>query len=299
MKVSAHSIPIYIVDEHNQALFFWFKAKYENLIKEPLDLFHVDAHNDLGRPETFRKSLYAPGGSTIDILEYYRTFVETELQNFNFIIPAVLAGLARNVYFIYPKWRHYKPSRRHMNVASVFGEGKILKHGIKPAKQMETRAHKALPDQTLYTFFMLDIDGIPRDKNVILDIDIDYFACRDSISNQFCYELAITPEQFQNRDGLLSDKTLEFARLSFDFLERNDGYYVKVTPKPEKEESHLPSQEEITAEIDALISTLQTKRIKPQVVTIARSSISGYCPVEYVEGIEKELTGKLERFLAA
>jgi hypothetical protein len=38
---------------------------------------------------------------------------------------------------------------------------------------------------------------------------------------------------------------------------------------------------------------MQSNRIKPQVITIARSNISGYCPVEYVEGIEKELIGKL------
>lgn len=39
---------------------------------------------------------------------------------------------------------------------------------------------------------MCDVDRMPKNRKVILDIDLDYFACRDSILNQMSYELEIT-----------------------------------------------------------------------------------------------------------
>jgi hypothetical protein len=299
MRRSNARVPLYVVDEHNEAFYCWHKAHAEGCLNEPLDLFHVDAHDDMGRPGTFRSSLYAPSDSPDGNAEYYRDFANTELHNGNFIIPAVLGGLVRNVYFIYPKWRKFKPGRKRFNVSSVFGEGKIMKYGMKAEENMEGRMHKALPDFTSYSYCMRDIDGIPRNRRVILDIDLDYFACRDSIQNQFRYELAITAEQYRNRDALLSDKTLAFAGLSFEFLERDGGYAVQVAPALGKDVAHLPAKDEVTAEIGALVDALRARKIRPVVVTIARSCISGYCPADYVSMIERELTRKLEPFLAA
>jgi hypothetical protein len=297
MKPSNRSIPLSIVDEHNQAFYYWFKARHDGFINKPLDLFHVDAHDDMGRPQTFRQSLFSSAEPQAEILEYYRRFVETELNIANFILPAVLAGLVRNIYFIYPSWRHFKPRRRHSNISSAFGEGRILKYGMRAAEGMAAGARKALPDLTSYTYFQRDIRSLPQNKQVILDIDLDYFACRDSVNNTFHYEMAITPDQFRHRDGFLADKSLRYSGLNFEFLEKTDGYYVRIGHRPEKEVAHLPPREEITAEIDALIASLQARHIRPQLVTITRSDLSGYCPAEFVESIQVELLRKLEQFI--
>ena len=94
------SVPIYVFDEHNDAFYFWHKAKHEGYINESIDLFHVDAHNDMGRVEKFKKSIYFPDNSKDGYLKYYENIAKNELDLGNFIMPAILNGLIKNVYFI-------------------------------------------------------------------------------------------------------------------------------------------------------------------------------------------------------
>ena len=129
-NLKRQSVPIYVFDEHNEAFYFWHKAKHDGYINESLDLFHVDAHNDMGRVEKFKKSIYFPDNSQDGYLKYYENIAKNELNLGNFIMPAVLNGLIKNVYFIYPLWRNYKPRRTKFNICSAFGEGRVLKYGF-------------------------------------------------------------------------------------------------------------------------------------------------------------------------
>ena len=95
----------------------------------------------------------------------------------------------------------------------------------------------------------------------------------------------------------MHERTLGFAGLDFNFLEKDDKFYVQIAHKKVTDATHLPVKEEIISEINTLMNTLKDKKIKPAVVTIARSCISGYCPNEYVEMIEAELNSKLTDFL--
>jgi hypothetical protein len=288
-------IPLYLFNEHNEAFYAWQRAKYAGYIQEPLDLLHIDAHNDMGFPKAFKKSLYySPQNPNNKYLEYFEDFAKSELSISNFILPAVLNGLVRTVYFIYPGWRKLKPVRRKMNIASAFGEGKILKRqmDLKRSPAPET-VSKALPDLKSFNYYAGEIKKIPKNRKAILDIDFDYFACRDSISNQINYELEVTNEQFLNKEKLLRDKSLQFSGLDFCFEERNEKYYVKISHRKVEDAAYLPSGEDIESEIDTLVSTLRDKRITPVVITLCRSSISGYCPKDYVEFIEDKLKKRL------
>jgi len=288
-------VPLYGFDEHNEAFYFWHKAKYESYLDRPLDLFHIDAHNDIVRPGLFKKSIYFPGYPQDDYLQYYKDFARNDLEIGNFILPAVLAGLVKNVYFIYPRWRRFKPIRKKLNISSAFGEGKVLKYGMDLKKSPDPKAaSKALPDLKYFDYRACGIEKIPKKRKVILDIDLDYFACRDSVSNRLSYELEITQEQFLDKKIFLNDKTLPFSGLDFTFQKKDKRYYCKITHKKVKDSSYLPAKEEIESEIDILVSTLQAKMIMPVVITICRSCISGYCPDDYHEFIERELKQKLK-----
>ena len=281
--------PIYIFDEHNEAFFFWRLARRDGFLDAPLDLLHVDAHADMGQPSSFAKSLYAPDGSRGDV-EYYREFARTELDIGAFILPAILSGLIRNVYFAFPAWRNYTAQRRRANVYSVFGEGKIVRHNLKIGKTSNPRGlRKAFPDLTGFNYVRLPLDRIPRNRKVLLDIDLDFFACRDSILNQFAYKLEITADQFRAREAFLQDRTLPFSEITFDFTEENGRLFVRVSRRKGEEISHLPPKGAIIAEIERLVNTLVAKKIKPAVVTVCRSCFSGHTPPEYAGFIEAEL----------
>lgn len=172
--------PVYVFDEHNEAYYYWHKAKYEGYINEPLDLFHIDAHSDMMQIENIQTSIYFPNDSQVGYLEYYENLAKNEFNIGNFIMPAILNGLVKNVYFIFPKWRMYKAKRKKYNISSMCGAGKVFKHCLPINKETNPRLFQALPDFKHYNYSFLPIDRVPKARKVILDIDLDYFACRDS-----------------------------------------------------------------------------------------------------------------------
>ncbi len=157
----------------------------------------------------------------------------------------------------------------------------------------------AYPDFTRFNYTTLPLEKVPGNRQVILDIDFDFFACRDSIQNHIGYQLEVTQDQFAAREALLRDPTLRFSGMAFDFTEKDGRRFVQVSPKRGKDVSHLPSKPEIVAEIGTLVSTLAAKKVRPGVVTLCRSCVSGYCPREFAEMIEAELKPQLKRLLEA
>jgi hypothetical protein len=288
------AVPHYICDEHNGAFYFWHKARHEGLLEEPLDLFHLDAHSDMSSPSLVRKSLYYPIGGKDTYLEYYDDFAETELDINNFIVPAILNGIIRNVYFIYPPWRKLTPSRRTLNISSAFGEGKLLKYNVTREKGADPGIlHQALPDLKHFRYHAMDIERLPAKRKVILDIDLDYFACMDSRPPVIGYELEITREEFINKTMNLGKKSFMFSLLETSFKERDNKYYAEIGPRKVNELSYMPSYDEIESEIEKVISALAKKKTIPVLITMCRSCHSGYCPKEYYQFIELALVRRL------
>ncbi|MBN1998789.1 UPF0489 family protein, partial [candidate division KSB1 bacterium] len=271
-------IPVFCFDEHHEAYYYWHRARLEAYITGPTDLIHVDAHHDMAKPADFSVSLYAGDAALASNPDFYRRFAASQLTIADFILPAVLSGVVRNVYFTYPKWRKFKPSRKRLTICSLFGEGKILKYGIKVKATDNPLLFKSVPDLTRFQYFTGTVQGLPQNRRIILDIDLDYFACRDSITNHLSFELEITRAQYNEKDLFLSNKTLPFSGLDIEFIERENRFFAQIKRKKMPEISHLPSKEEIEHEIDTLISVLTEKKIRPAVVTICRSCNSGYCP---------------------
>ena len=291
--------PVYVFDEHNEAYYYWHKAKYEGYINGPLDLFHIDAHSDMMKADGIQTSIYFPSDSQVGYLAYYKNLAKNEFNVGNFIIPAILNGLVRNVYYIFPKWKNYQAKRMKNNISSMLGEGKLFKHCLKINKDTDPRLFQALPDFKHYNYSLLPIDRVPKAKKVILDIDLDYFACSESNPSQTIFELEITKEQFLKKEKFLQDENLKSAGLEFRFIEKDERFYARIANKRggEESKSHLPSKPEIVSEIDKLITTLKARKIRPVVVTISRSCTSGFCPKDDAEFIESELLQRLPLFL--
>lgn len=295
---SKKNIPVYCFNEHNEAFYFWHRARVEGRFSRPLDLFHIDAHDDMARPRFFSESVYVRRHDDPGSPAFFKRFAANHLSISDFIFPAVLTGVVRNVYYIYPKWRKYKPVRKKFSVCSAFGEGKVLKYGIKIKKGDDPMISRAYPDLTSFYFMMGRAEKLPLNRRVLLDIDLDYFACRDSVTNHLHYELEVTRKQFIRKDLFIKDKTLPFSGIVFTFFERNNRYFVRIERKKTPEVFHFPGEDEIEREINSLVGILMEKKVKPSVVTICRSCDSGFCPEEKARFIEPLLLEKIQPLIA-
>ncbi len=90
-KINWQWIPLYLFDNHNHALYFWYLAKHEWIISENNILYHIDEHADTRVPEKII--------SKEEIKDLQKVF---EYTNFwvnvgNYIIPAVQNGFVKKV----------------------------------------------------------------------------------------------------------------------------------------------------------------------------------------------------------
>ncbi len=287
-------IPAYLFNEHNEAYYCWHKARYAGYLDKSLDIFHVDAHSDMGAIKKLPDSIYCKEQNPEQCLARYHEIAYKGMSIANFIIPAVLNGLIRNIYFIYPDWRKFSRRRKKKNVATAFAEGKVFKHDLKIVESEQAKIQIAYPDLQKYTYITTDIDHIPGRRKVILDIDLDYFACTDSITNKMSYQLAITADQYRDRKKFVREnESLQYSGLEIGFKKRGQNHFATVGFENVEDQTHLPTEAEIRKEVDRLIGVLADKKVQPAVITICRSCISGYCPLEYYQMIEAYLLRQL------
>lgn len=90
-KISWKNKDIYLFDNHNHALYFWYLAKSEGIIGENNILYHVDEHADTRIPE---KIISKGDAENLEkIFEYTNFWVNVG----NYIIPAVENNLINEV----------------------------------------------------------------------------------------------------------------------------------------------------------------------------------------------------------
>lgn len=284
---------IYIMDEHNSAFYYWQKAKHQNFFSQPLDLFHIDAHYDLAVAGPLKRSLYIQKKQRGSFSRYYKNLTDKELGIDSFILPAILCNLVKNIYFVPPVWAGYPVGTLRGSVASLFGEGKTIKCQMGNKKNNDV-LKKIYPDKKNFFCSTVRFEKLPKKKRVILDIDLDYFACVETIQNHLSYELEITKQQFFSKKQFLQDKKTRNSNLSFVFVKREGKYFVQISHSKVKEKACLPSKQEIEKRINEIVQILVQHKIKPIVTTICTSGVSGYCPPGYGKYITPILINKLK-----
>ena len=153
--------PTVVVDDHNAAFVHW-----QNLDVEDAVLFHVDAHNDMNRG--------APNPGSANE-EYWR-----ELNIGNFILPAAYRGWIQSIYWLNP---HSTERRLQIFEIDSHHKGRIPKRHVRPA--LDLLGKKLVwKTNSLYLNPKNGWGHLHRDKGVkrpdaplILDIDLDAFAC--------------------------------------------------------------------------------------------------------------------------
>ncbi len=96
IKIDTKNIPLYLVDNHNHVLFFWYQAFYNGVLKEfGNNVLHIDEHADTRVPETFLQK------RDLETIFDYTNFV-TNVGNY--MIPAQKEGLVWEIFQIRDEW---------------------------------------------------------------------------------------------------------------------------------------------------------------------------------------------------
>jgi hypothetical protein len=280
-------IPLFVFEEHNEAFFAWHYAIANQMMTAKNNiLLHVDEHSDFKIPR-FNYPLSSVGNNLKNIYQ----FTYNELSIANFIIPAVYQGIFNQVYWIYQSFKANYPDSVY--VYSYDRQGKFLAtksdKSLKPVNLFD-------PDYHLTKYQALKIDEeFPQAKSVILDIDLDYFSCNHQYYN-FKGKLEVSSKQYYE---FIEDK-YHFLRSTLGSgitaQKRGDKYFLYFNNFEESKTSpnYLKvSESEIIHRISKFVSFLKFHQVKPQIIDICRSRLSGYTPENQWRFIEENLIQQL------
>ncbi|XP_056022127.1 UPF0489 protein C5orf22 homolog [Ostrea edulis] len=114
-KISSLPINVYIIEEHHEAIPYWFESSAGNLTeKKGLTLIHIDGHSDMGLPQYFRKFPYMRWPKNRKELDYYMQ------ANDQFILSAAMSGIFSKVVWVWPRWdqkNHESESREVVQIS--------------------------------------------------------------------------------------------------------------------------------------------------------------------------------------
>lgn len=281
-------IPTFIIEEHHEAFIVWNYAIQQGLIPPTGNaLFHVDEHSDMGTPR-LNRSIHELNGD----LDTIKDFTYKELNIASFIMPAIYINLFDQIHWI--RQKHRKPEIRHeeMYIRSYNQSGKRLISGkINTLKEITPD-----PDRKKFDYYLRTIEQIPDKKNVVLDIDLDYFSCSGNPNELEEIYIEITKKEFQ------SFKQNKYHRLNYvgigriEAVHKDKRYYYLINNYNEIYPSNSNVSEEIIIiRINRLIEKLKEKQIRPTLIVICHSCHSGYTPKNQVDFIQNNLINELKQ----
>lgn len=285
------TVPLIVFEEHNEAFFIWHYAIQQQIIPPSGNvLLHIDEHSDFGVPR-LNQSLRSLDGN----LQNIYNFTHQELTIENFIIPAAYQGLFKQIYWL--RQAQNRPIPPSICIYAQDPEAKVLM--VKSAKEMGTAA-LFNPKYKKVGFRALKVnEQFPAEQTVVLDIDLDYFSCNHQYYN-FKGKIEITPAQYET---FLADR-YQFLRLTLgsgiQAVQEEDKYYLQFNEYSEPDNETLPNQlkvssAEIKRRITQVIDFLKQHQVKPQLIDICRSRISGFTPADQWQLIETNLIEQLKQ----
>lgn len=278
-------IPVYCMEEHHEAFYYWGLAAEKGDINSKGNiLFHVDHHDDLecgGYRRDFTKTF-------IDIEERKR-FTYEELGIADFIVPAIYEGMFSKMYNMKSVMRkEFREQERYVKRigtnALTMGEYVPFLHGTYRKEKKE--------EYQFFTYSEGSLSPTGELHNVVLDIDLDYFCWDDSLKTVPTKQIEITSEAYEE---YMKNPYHPFRILPRRLIKarEQDGHYFLIYEEPEVYEKEV-DVEKITKRIERFMLWLREVEMSPKIITICRSAKSGYLPTPYAELVEKLVKNGLE-----
>lgn len=177
-------IPIYVVEEHNDALQFIYSAiGGKKLPLEGTTLLHLDAHPDMLIDRKLKGSEARSGRDLLPLLQ-----IE------NWIVPAVAAGHIDRVVWLRPPWaKQFSDGTRTFNVGDDTRTGYLRVDSKEPYYLSDALYSTTLTNKRSLTFTVAElvnsllvkcnqnnIKQLAKNINIsqpyVLDIDLDFFS---------------------------------------------------------------------------------------------------------------------------
>ena len=279
-------IPVFRMEEHGEAYAVWHRAVDEGLMGSGGNLLlHVDHHDDL-ECGPYRHDFSEPTKNAEEAL----SLVREVLGIADFIVPALWEGVFdRMINFkrIFPGGR---PARTKV-VQLRRGCDLVFRDYI---PLVDSAAEEGTLRLIRYEELSLTKPE-PIEQPVVLDIDLDYFCWDDSLSTGRDPRLEITREAFEAFQSDPRHPLRIHARRMVYVEQAGERYYLRIQePGPPKK---LTRDERICQRVEKFFAWLDENQIRPAVIDICRSRISGYCPADRWARVEELVLAALgERF---
>jgi hypothetical protein len=212
-------------------------------------------------------------------------FTYNQLGISTFLIPAIYQKLFSNVFWFFPKEETFNVGSKKLYVRTYKEEGKLFISGPDSSPWPD---EKPWQDKVFYEIHHKTLShDILNVQNAILDIDLDYFSCEIYINT--VNKAEVTAREYKK----FMNNKYHFLRLKGNcYAESSNGsYYIHMNSNESNEvvtKAKL-TNEEILKKIDLFCKYLKKNKIKPLMINISRSRISGYTPGDQCDFIEKSL----------
>ncbi|NEP48703.1 MAG: hypothetical protein F6K65_07645 [Moorea sp. SIO3C2] len=290
-------IPVFIVEEHNEAFFIWHYAVMKKLMLASNNiLLHVDEHSDFRSPRLNQSIDDLDRTNLTDL--YHFTYNELNIENF--IIPAIYQGLYQQFYWLQHPYPNLSTTPKSICISSSDSEGNCLISKTFQKNEVNAKTYfKWLidPNYQLAQIQHLTVDDeFPDNQLVVLDIDLDYFSCNQEFKI-LQGNIEITEAQYQSfiqdryhylRVLLGSGVSTRVEDGKYYLVFKHNPYSSNVSQRQKK-----VSESEIVKRIKKLVGFLQHNNVKLQLVCLCRSRISGYTPDDQWKFIEDFLLQQL------
>jgi len=279
-------VPIFIIEEHHEAYFIWNYGYYNGFINACGNtLLHVDSHEDTVIAR-LNSSIDELGDDLKEIYEYgYR-----ELGIASFIMPAIYRGILNNYTFLC-RYDDFTGKKTNHYIASYKSEGTYFITGeINPILRLKLESDENQWGK--YQFYSQQVIGpgskFTTSQPLILDIDLDYFSCDNSLSSVE-KKLEITEAAYNEFNNNIYHPFRILPVAGITVSQSDDRYYLYYHEWQEPPDMKKVSRELIDKRINRFVEFLKKNNLKPGLIDICRSRFSGYTPADQWEYIENKL----------